>query len=87
MEKIKVLVVDDDEKYAKALSEHISIQEDITSVGIALDGEEAYAMIEDTKPEAVVLDIILPKLDGLGVLRRLATSNMENKPQVLVSSA
>ena len=87
MEKIKVLVVDDDEKYAKTLSEHISIQEDITSVGIALDGEEAYAMIEETKPDAVVLDIILPKLDGLGVLRRLAISNMENKPQVLVSSA
>ncbi|MBQ3124669.1 MAG: sporulation transcription factor Spo0A [Clostridia bacterium] len=87
MEKIKVLVVDDDEIYAKSLSDHINIQEEITSVGIATDGEEAYSMILETKPDAVVLDIILPKLDGIGVLRRLAKQGPEKKPEVLVSSS
>ncbi len=87
MEKLRVLVVDDDEKYAKALAEYIGTQEDITSVGIATDGEEAYGMIEETTPDAVVLDIILPKLDGLGVLRRLAGNDMEKKPEVLVNSS
>lgn len=87
MEKIKVLVVDDDEKYAKALAEHISGQEDMMSVGIAVDGEEAYSMIEETKPDVVILDMILPKLDGLGVLRRLSGSDIETKPEILVSSS
>ncbi len=87
MEKIKVLVVDDDEKYAKTLAEHINAQDDITSVGIATDGEEAYGMILETKPDAVVLDIILPRLDGLGVLRKVANSQMEKKPEILVSSS
>ena len=87
MEKIKVLVVDDDEKYAKALAEHISIQEDLTTAGIATDGEEAYEMILETKPDAVVLDIILPKLDGVGVLRRLSNADLDKKPEILVSSA
>lgn len=87
MEKIKVLVIDDDEKYAKSVSEHINIQEDMVSVGIAVDGEEGFEMILETKPDAVILDIILPKLDGIGLLRRIATTNIEKKPEFLVSSA
>lgn len=87
MEKIKVLIVDDDEKYAKSVFDHINIQDDMTAVGMALDGEEAYGMICETKPNAVILDIILPKLDGIGVLRRIAADATENKPEFLVSSA
>ena len=87
MEKLKVLVVDDDEIYAKTLSDHINIQEELTSVGIATDGEEAYGMILETKPDAVILDIILPKLDGIGVLRKLAKSELDKKPDILVSSS
>lgn len=86
MDKIKVLVVDDDEKYAKEMSDYINMQEDMTSVGIASDGEEAYEMIVETNPDAVILDVILPKLDGIGVLRRLSGSDTKNKPAVLVNS-
>lgn len=88
MEKLKVLIIDDDEKYAKTISEHIRAQDDMTSCGIATDGEEGYNMILETKPDAVILDIILPKLDGIGILRRMSlASEMDNKPQILVSSA
>lgn len=87
MEKLKVLVADDDEIYAKALSEHIKIQDELTSVGIATDGEEAYAMILETNPDAVVLDIILPKLDGMGVLRKIAKLDADKRPAVLVNSS
>lgn len=87
MEKLKVLVVDDDEIYAKSLCDHINIQDELTCVGIAVDGEEAYSMVLETNPDAVVLDIILPKLDGIGVLRRLSKQNPERRPSVLVSSS
>lgn len=87
MEKLKILVVDDDEKYARELSEYIKTQTDMSAVGYALDGEEALAMIEETEPDAIILDIILPKLDGIGVLRRLANIELTNKPEILVSSS
>ncbi|MEE1351949.1 MAG: sporulation transcription factor Spo0A [Clostridia bacterium] len=87
MDKIRVLVVDDDERYAKAVSDYINTQDDISSVGIAVDGEEAFGMIKETKPDAVILDIILPRLDGIGVLRRLAQTEMDKKPEILVSSS
>lgn len=87
MEKIKVLVVDDDEKYAKQLVEFIRTQDDLEAVGYALDGEEACAMAEETEPDAMVLDIILPKLDGIGVLRRIATSGGDTDMKVMVNSA
>ncbi len=87
MDKLKILVVDDDEKYAKSLCEYIKTQEDITAVGYALDGEEAVSMISETEPDAVILDIILPKLDGIGVLRRLGSTELKKKPEILVSSS
>ena len=87
MDKIRVLVVDDDKKFLNAVTDYINIQDDMTVAGVAADGEEAYEMIKETKPDAVILDIILPKLDGIGVLRRLAMSDMEDKPKVLVSSS
>ena len=87
MEKIKILVVDDDENYAKSLVEYIKTQSDTEAVGYALDGEEACMMIEETAPDAIILDIILPKLDGMGVLRRLSKTSLEKKPHVLVSSS
>lgn len=87
MEKLKILVVDDDEKYAKQICEYIKIQTDMESVGYALDGEEAVSMITETQPDAVILDIILPKLDGIGVLRRMQTIPLDKTPEVLVTSS
>ena len=87
MNKIKVLIADDDERYANELSDYINTSEDLTSAGIALDGEEVMGMIEQTKPDAVVLDMILPKLDGMGVLRRIAMSDIKEKPIIIVNSA
>jgi len=47
--------------------------EDIESFGLAKDGLQAIEMIISKKPDVVVLDIIMPNLDGLGVLERLST--------------
>lgn len=87
MDKIKILVADDDEMYAKGLSEYIDTTTDLVSAGIAVDGEETIGMIMETKPDVVILDVVMPKLDGIGVLRKLASAEMENKPIVIVNSA
>ena len=86
MEKIKVLIVDDDANYANELTEYLKTTDDLAEAGTALDGEEAFAMIEETEPDVVVLDMILPKLDGIGVLRRTEASDIRKKPLFIVNS-
>ncbi|MGM9936574.1 MAG: sporulation transcription factor Spo0A [Candidatus Ornithomonoglobus sp.] len=87
MENVSVLIVDDDEKYAKELEDYFKSTNDIDCAGIAADGVEAMGMIEETKPDVVLLDAILPKLDGIGVLRRISSSDMKKKPIFIMNTA
>ena len=49
----------------------IESDEELNVVGTAKDGEEAYNVIKTKEPDVVLLDIVMPKLDGLGVLDRV----------------
>ena len=60
---------------------------DIQVIGTAKDGLEALSLIEERKPDLVVLDIIMPHLDGLGVLEKLNTMNLNPMPRIIVLSA
>lgn len=87
MDKIKVLIVDDDKKYAENLENYLKSTNDLQSVGFACDGMEALGMIKETKPDVVILDIILPKLDGIGVLRHIQNDSEIIKPMFIMNSA
>lgn len=87
MEKVKVLVVDDDKKYAKELEAFIKSTDDLTCCGVAFDGAEAIGMVEQTKPDIVVLDAILPKRDGLAVLRHFEGTDAKEKPVFILNTA
>ena len=65
-EKISVLIADDNQDFAYTLSNYINDQEDMEVIGIAKDGNEAVNLISTIKPEIVLLDVIMPHLDGLG---------------------
>lgn len=86
MDKIKVLTVDDDESYARSFNDYLKTTDDIIPLGYAVDGEEAYEMILETQPDVVVLDMILPRLDGIGVLRKTSASELKTKPLFLINS-
>ena len=86
-EKIRILVSDDNQDFAKTLVSYLSKDEDIDVVSVARDGEEAYNKILETKPDIALLDIIMPHLDGLGVLEKLNSSNLEKKPICIILSA
>lgn len=87
IEKTKVLVVDDNSNFATLLSDHINEQTDLEVVGIANNGIKAVEQIVDKLPDVVVLDIIMPYLDGLGVLEKINTLSLEKKPKIIVLSA
>ncbi|MHB8063039.1 MAG: sporulation transcription factor Spo0A [Ruminiclostridium sp.] len=85
--KIEVLIADDNREFGDILCEYLSNQNDIEVVGLARDGLEAVDLILQTAPDIAILDIIMPHLDGLGVLEKIAASSLEKKPLFIVLSA
>jgi two-component system chemotaxis response regulator CheB len=80
---IRVLVVDDSAFARKVLRETLSVSAELEVVGVARDGLEALEKIAALKPDVVTLDLIMPNLDGLGVLRALPA---EGGPRVVIVS-
>jgi len=86
MEKIKLVIADDNKEFCDILNRVISSYEEFQIVGVARDGVEALEIIEKQKPDILILDIIMPHLDGLEVLERLNTFE-QNRPKVIMLSA
>ena len=86
-EKITVLVADDNNEFTTTLASYIQKDEEMEVIAIAKDGNEAYEMIVNTKPDIVLLDVIMPHLDGLGVLERLNATQMDKRPICIMLSA
>ena len=84
--KIKILIADDSVDCSYTLSTYLSSQEEVETVLVASDGVEACEKILTEKPDVVLLDIIMPQLDGLGVLERLAQENI-TLPYIIMISA
>ncbi|WP_425807817.1 sporulation transcription factor Spo0A [Desulfitobacterium sp. Sab5] len=82
---IRVLVADDNRELIEVLSEYINRQEDMQIAGVAYNGNEALDLIYREQPDVVVLDIIMPHLDGLGVLEKI--QNDIQKPHVIILTA
>ncbi len=87
MEKIRILIADDNKDFCNILREFLEQQEDMEVVGMVNDGMEAIKLLEKSQPDILVLDIIMPILDGLGVLEKLNTIHLKNYPKVIVLSA
>ncbi|UNK20408.1 sporulation transcription factor Spo0A [Paenibacillus sp. N3/727] len=89
MQKIEVLLADDNREFTNLLGEYISDQQDMVVTGIAYNGEEVLNMIEETGkvPDVLILDIIMPHLDGLGVLERLRDMNLSPQPKIIMLTA
>lgn len=71
MGKIKVLIADDNLRSAGLLEEAIKKDKDIEVIGKAEDGMDALEQIRTKEPDVVLLDLIMPKLDGLGVMEHV----------------
>lgn len=86
--KLNVVVADDNERIVSLLSDLLSTDEDISVVGKAKNGQEAYDIIRKEKPDVVLLDIIMPKLDGLSVMDKINhDATLDKHPAFVVMSA
>ena len=88
MGKLNVAIADDNERMLGLLGDIIRSDEDLEVVGTAKDGEEACKMIKDKEPDVVLLDIVMPKLDGLGVLDKIKhDTSIKKYPSFIMISA
>jgi CheY-like chemotaxis protein len=69
----RVLLVDDEREFVQTLSERLEMR-DVGSA-VAYDGESALRMVEDDEPEVIILDLRMPGIDGIEVLRRIKRSH------------
>ena len=78
----KIVIVDDNEELLNSLTEYFAQTEEVSVVATATDGEDGLAKITATAPDVVLLDLVMPKLDGYGVLEQIG-----KKTKVIVMSA
>lgn len=87
MAKLNVAIADDNERILTMLDEVLTADDDITVVGTARNGEQAYEMILDKKPDVVLLDLVMPGIDGLGVMDKVhAEKNADPMPSFIIIS-
>lgn len=80
--KIRVLIADPNEDFQLLMKNLLSQEPDMEAAGTSSDGSDALAKIEALHPDVVLLELVQPRLDGMGVLRKL--SEKESAPPVLV---
>ena len=88
MERLNVAIADDNDRILDLLGEVIGNDKDLTLVGKASNGEEMYQIIKNKEPDVVLLDLIMPKMDGLSVMERVSEDrNLKKSPNFIVITA
>jgi two-component system, NarL family, response regulator LiaR len=82
---IRILLVDDHAVVREGLRAFLELQDGLEVVGEAQDGEEAVAQAARLKPDVILMDLVMPKLDGVAAMRRLRESAHRARVVVLTS--
>ena len=84
---IRVLVADDNVEFGEIVCDYLSNYDDLEVVGRAEDGLKAIDLIDEINPNIVILDIIMPHMDGLAVLEHYNKVPASSKPKFIILSA
>lgn len=83
---VRTLVVDDDRVFTEALVEQLGADGRIEVIGQARTGEEALALVEELRPQLVLMDLAMPGMAGLAATRRIRNAHPETVVLVLTGS-
>ena len=86
-EKIKILIADENEELNKKLSQFLMRQKDFIVQGSVNNGVDAIEQIVEGKPDVVILEMLLPQIDGIGILKAVQNKKIEKRPVFLVLSS
>lgn len=85
--RTRVLIADDNVDLCEAIGEFIQQQPDMELAGAVYDGLEVIKAVESMCPDVLILDIVMPHLDGIGVLERLNGASAVKKPRIIMLTA
>jgi NarL family two-component system response regulator LiaR len=83
--KIRVLIVDDHQVVRQGLRTFLDLNEDIQVIGEAVDGQEAIELVTQLAPDVVLMDLVMPRLDGIAATARIKALNQGAKVIALTS--
>lgn len=88
MENVNVVIVDDNPMILNTLDEVISFEAGLSVIGRADNGKDAIDMIKDTQPDVVLLDLVMPQMDGITVVENIKkkTSMLKNPAFIILSA-
>ncbi|MEW5784900.1 MAG: sporulation transcription factor Spo0A [Bacillota bacterium] len=84
---LKVLIADDNREFNELLTTYLNMEPDFEVIGTAYNGKEALELIREESPDVLLLDIIMPHLDGIGVLEALSEMDLDPRPHVIMLTA
>lgn len=87
MKKIKVGIADDNREFCDIMTEYFREKDDIDLVFVSHDGLKTVEHIKKDPPDILILDMVMPHLDGLGVLETINNIELDNYPRTIVLSA
>ena len=87
MDTVRVVVADDNRQLRDMITEYLQEQNGLEVVGSAGDGIEAVRMVQDEAPDVLICDMIMPRMDGYGVLEQLASLKLAKRPCVIALTA
>ena len=88
MREVNVAIADDNERILDMLGEIIEQDQDLNLIGKADNGEDIYHLIKEKKPDVVLLDLIMPKMDGLSVMEKVnMDEQITKRPEFIIVTA
>jgi two-component system, response regulator, stage 0 sporulation protein A len=86
-EKIRILLVDDNKEFCQLLEEYLNGQREFEVVGVAYNGVDGLELLREKEPDVLVLDLIMPYLDGIGVMEEMNRSNICKDVKIIILTA
>ncbi len=83
----KLIIADDNRNFCQMLQNYLQSQEDLSVVGVAYNGLDAYELIQTQEPDLIILDAVMPNLDGLSVLERINARTTMKRPKIIMITA
>ena len=87
MDSIRLAIAEDNDELRGFMTQYFSRQQDITVVGEAATGVNALKLAKETQADVMLLDMIMPGLDGFGVLMQMQNMDPEKRPDVIAVTA
>lgn len=87
LEKITICIIDDNEELVHIIKDYLNNEQDMEVVGVSYNGIESLQLIKESKPDILILDLIMPHVDGLTVLKMLQETSGIKKPRTIMLTA